>query len=78
MKNIVYIGKYLGIVGGIERYMQNSAALLRKNGFAVHYLYTGEAARNADDFSAAFDRVQEFSAANEYLQTADLSIFLLK
>ena len=74
MKNIVYIGKYLGIVGGIERYMQNSAALLRKNGFAVHYLYTGEAARNADDFSAAFDSVQEFSVANEYLQTADLII----
>ena len=64
MKNIVYIGKYLGIIGGIERYMVQSAALLHRNGFAVHYLYTGETARNAEEFSAAFDSVQEFSAAN--------------
>ena len=74
MKNIVYIGKYLGIIGGIERYMVQSAALLHRNGFAVHYLYTGETARNAEEFSAAFDSVQEFSAANEYLRTADLVI----
>ena len=40
MKNILYIGKYNGIVGGIERYMQKSAELLRRNAFAVHYLYT--------------------------------------
>ena len=40
MTNILYIGKYNGIVGGIERYMQKSAELLRRNSFAVHYLYT--------------------------------------
>ena len=34
MKQILYIGKYNGIIGGIERYMQNSADLLQKNGFA--------------------------------------------
>ena len=28
MKNILYIGKYNGIIGGIERYMQLSAELL--------------------------------------------------
>ena len=39
MKNILYIGKYNGIIGGIERYMQKSAELLRQNGFAVHYRY---------------------------------------
>ena len=39
MKNIVYIGKYNGIIGGIERYMQKSAELLRRNGLLVHYLY---------------------------------------
>ena len=39
MKNILYIGKYNGIIGGIERYMQKSAGLLRANGFEVHYLH---------------------------------------
>ena len=39
MKTILYIGKYNGIIGGIERYMQQSAALLMRNGFAVHYRY---------------------------------------
>ena len=40
MKTILYIGKYNGIVGGIERYMQKSAELLRRHGLEVHYLYT--------------------------------------
>lgn len=74
MKSIVYIGKFLGIIGGIERYMQHSAILLRRNGFTVHYLYTGETTRNAEEFTAAFDSVQKFSVANEYLQTADMIV----
>ena len=74
MKTIVYIGKALGLIGGIERYMQNSSLLLRKNGFAVHYFYTGKKERNAKEFSAAFDSVQEFSTANEQLQRADLIV----
>ncbi len=74
MKKIVYIGKYLGIVGGIERYMQNSAGLLRKNGFAVYYLYTGETVRNAEEFAASFDCVQKFSCGLEVLKNADLII----
>ena len=35
MKNILYIGKYNGIIGGIERYMQKSADLLRQNGLLI-------------------------------------------
>ena len=36
----ICIFAFFGIVGGIERYMQKSAELLRRNSFAVHYLYT--------------------------------------
>ena len=49
MKNILYIGRYNGIIGGIERYMQKSAELLRRNGFAVHYLYTENGGREQEN-----------------------------
>ncbi len=52
MKNIVYIGTYNGIVGGIERYMQKSAELLRRNGFSVHYLHTGSGGKDQEKFAA--------------------------
>ena len=51
MKNIVYIGKYPGIIGGIEWYMQNSAELLRKNGFEVHYLHIEDGGKAQDSHS---------------------------
>ena len=67
MKNIVYIGKYNGIVGGIERYMQNSAELLRKNGFAVHYLYTENGGRDQEKFAQSFDSIAEFSPPSTFM-----------
>ena len=48
MKQILYIGKYNGIIGGIERYMQNSADLLQKNGFAVHYRYIEDGGKDQE------------------------------
>ena len=74
MKNILYIGKYNGIIGGIERYMQNSAELLRRNGFTVHYLYTEEGGREQELFSSAFDSAAKFSPDNGLLKTADIVI----
>ena len=74
MKNIVYIGKYNGIIGGIERYMQQSAKLLRRNGFAVHYLHTEEGGREQQAFAAAFDSVGVFSAKSPLLAAAELVI----
>ena len=74
MKTIVYIGKYNGIIGGIERYMQKSAALLRSNGFSVHYLYTENGGREQQQFAEAFDSVSEFSPSNTLLETADAVI----
>ena len=74
MKNILYIGKYNGIVGGIERYMQKSADLLRRNGFAVHYLYTENGGREQEIFASAFDSIQIFSPENDWLKNADIVI----
>ena len=74
MKNILYIGKYNGIIGGIERYMQKSALLLRKNGFSVHYLYTENGGMEQETFAESFDVIQQFTPENELLKTADIVI----
>ena len=74
MKNIIYIGRYNGIIGGIERYMQQSAELLRRNGYAVHYLYTENGGREQEKFAEAFDSIQIFSPGNNLLKNADIVI----
>ena len=68
MKTILYIGRYNGIIGGIERYMQKSASLLRKNGFAVHFLYMENGGQNQEEFQEEFDTVAGFSPENIFLQ----------
>ena len=74
MKTILYIGKYNGIVGGIERYMQKSAELLRKNGFTVHYLHTENGGNDPEKFAAAFDSIGEFSPEHALTASADIVI----
>ena len=74
MKKILYIGQYNGIIGGIERYMQKSSELLRRNGFSVHYLYTDEGGKDPQAFAAAFDSVGKLSPVNSLLSNADLII----
>ena len=74
MRKVLYIGKYNGIIGGIERYMQKSAAVLRRNGFSVHYLYTEEGGRDQKEFAGAFDSTGVFSPENPLLESADLAI----
>ena len=61
MKKIVYIGTYLGFIGGIERYMQQSAQLLRRSGLAVHCLYLEQGGREQQSFADSFDSIQKFS-----------------
>ena len=60
MKNILYIGRYNGIIGGIERYMQKSAELLRSHGLAVHCRYFEHGGKDQEVFSAAFDSIAAF------------------
>ncbi len=74
MKNVVYIGRYLGIVGGIERYMLRSAQLLRNQGVRVSYLHSGEMARDELRFAAAFDAVSRFTDGAELLRRAELVV----
>ena len=74
MKTILYIGRYNGIIGGIERYMQKSAELLRRNGFAVHYLHTEMGGKDPEDFAGAFDSIAAFSPENNLLKTADMVV----
>ena len=74
MKTILYIGKYNGIIGGIERYMQKSAELLRRNGFAVHYRYFGQGGKDPEKFAGAFDSTELFSPEDFLLNTANLVI----
>ena len=74
MKNILYIGKYNGIIGGIERYMQKSAELLRSNGFTVHYCYIENGGRDESAFAAAFTTVKKFIPNDELLKTCDMII----
>ena len=74
MKNIVYIGKYNGIIGGIERYMQNSAALLRCHGFAVHCLFMEDGGKDQAAFADAFDSIAVFSPGSAVLKNADMVI----
>ncbi|MBQ9771100.1 MAG: glycosyltransferase family 4 protein [Lentisphaeria bacterium] len=74
MKHILYIGKYNGIIGGIERYMQKSAELLCRNGFSVHYRYTEAGGKNPETFSETFSSIKLFSADDEILRYADLVI----
>ena len=74
MKNILYIGRYNGIIGGIERYMQNSAELLRKNGFSVRCLYTEKGGRESEKFASSFDMIEEFSVSSPLIADADIII----
>jgi hypothetical protein len=74
MKKILYIGQYNGIIGGIERYMQKSAELLRKNGFELHYRYIENGGREQEHFALAFDTIKSFTPGDEILQSADMVI----
>lgn len=57
MPRIRFVNQYAGIIGGIERYMERTARLLRSNGFSVDCCYA-EKARDAERFLGAFDRAE--------------------
>ncbi len=64
MPRIRFVNHYAGIIGGIERYMERTARLLRSNGFSVDCCYA-EKARDPERFLAAFDRAETLSEALE-------------
>ena len=70
MPRIRFVNQYAGIIGGIERYMERAALLLRRNGFTVDCCYA-EKTQDSDRFLAAFDHAETISDAirrngNEY------------
>jgi len=62
MPRIRFVNQYAGIIGGIERYMERTAQLLRRNGFTVDCCYE-EKAKDSERFLSAFDRVETISEA---------------
>ena len=64
MTRIRFVNHYAGIIGGIERYMERTALLLRANGFSVDCCYL-EKTQDAERFLAAFDRAETISEALE-------------
>ena len=62
MPRIRFVNQYAGIIGGIERYMERTALLLRRNGFTVDCCYE-EKTRDSARFLAAFDRAETISEA---------------
>ncbi len=70
MPRIRFVNQYAGIIGGIERYMERTALLLRRNGFTVDCCYV-EKTQDSERFLAAFDHAETISDAlnrngNEY------------
>jgi glycosyltransferase involved in cell wall biosynthesis len=57
MPRIRFVNQYAGIIGGIERYMERTALLLRRNGFTVDCCYA-EKTKDSERFLAAFDRAE--------------------
>ncbi len=62
MPRIRFVNQYAGIIGGIERYMERTALLLRRNGFTVDCCYA-EKTQDSERFLAAFDRAEMIDAA---------------
>jgi glycosyltransferase involved in cell wall biosynthesis len=53
---ILFIGRYAGFDGGVERYEHTAALLLRRNGYKVYCAYQEEG-REFENFSVAFRKM---------------------
>ena len=62
MPRIRFVNQYAGIIGGIERYMERTALLLRRNGFTVDCCYA-EKTQDSERFLAAFDDAETIDEA---------------
>ena len=62
MPRIRFVNQYAGIIGGIERYMERTALLLRRNGFTVDCCYV-EKTQDSGRFLAAFDHAETMDEA---------------
>jgi len=74
MPRIRFVNQYAGIIGGIERYMERTSLLLRRNGFTVDCCYE-ETAQDSGRFLAAFDHAETIAEAISHPGTGyDLTV----
>ena len=73
MPRIRFVNQYAGIIGGIERYMERTALLLRRNGFTVDCCYE-EKTQDAERFLSAFDRAETISESIGRSNGYDLTV----
>ena len=73
MPGIRFVSHYAGVVGGVERYMERTARLLRADGFRVDCCYA-ERTPDADRFLAAFDASESMADALKHASDYDLTV----
>jgi glycosyltransferase involved in cell wall biosynthesis len=73
MPGIRFVSHYAGVVGGVERYMERTARLLRAEGIRVDCCYA-ERTADADRFLAAFDASESMADALKHASGCDLTV----
>lgn len=73
MPGIRFVSHYAGVVGGVERYMERTARLLRADGFRVDCCFA-ERTPDADRFLASFDASESMADALGRPSGCDLTV----
>jgi len=73
MPGIRFVSHYAGVVGGVERYMERTARLLRADGFRVDCCFA-ERTPDADRFLASFDSSENMADALGRPSRCDLTV----
>ena len=73
MPGIRFVSHYAGVVGGVERYMERTARLLRADGFRVDCCYAVRTP-DADRFLASFDASESMADALGRPSDCDLTV----
>ena len=73
MPGIRFVSHYAGVVGGVERYMERTARLLRADGFRVDCCYAVRTP-DADRFLASFDASESMADAPGRTSDCDLTV----
>ena len=73
MPGIRFVSHYAGVVGGVERYMERTARLLRADGVRVDCCFA-ERTADADRFLAAFDASKTMADALARPSDCDLTV----
>lgn len=70
-KTILFVSDLAGFAGGIERYIHQTATILKRRGFAVYGMF-GQASRDHDQFIEPFEQVWSFQEIDTVKMDFDL------